>query len=116
MLWLEITAPIVGYLGASGYAYRRRYIRLFKDWRRWQAESPDKTHSWVSDYSHFHKKRKEIPFSRYVWHYQDHLPAGVMALVWPAYWPVKGAKALLRPEVKVPDYEKIKELEDIDED
>lgn len=111
MLWLEIAAPIATYVGGGMYAYRRRYTKLYKNWKRWVAEDPNKDYAWAGEYGMHHKDRKDIDFHRYVWSVQDHIPAGVLAVLWPFYGPAKVIKSFVRPEIKIPDYEKIKELE-----
>lgn len=113
MLWLEIAAPIATYVGGGMYAYRRRYAKLFKNWKRWQAEDPTGDYAWAGEYQMNHKARKDVDFHRYVWSVQDHTPAGIMGFLWPFYLPTKGVKSFLRPEIKVPDYEKIKKLEEL---
>lgn len=116
MLWLEITAPIASYIGGGMIAYRLRYTKLYKEWKRWQSEDPEHTERWMGEYDWNRKSRKNVDFHRYVWTFQDHTPAFVLGFLWPFYYPVKGVKNFLRPEVKIPDYEKIKELEKVDDD
>lgn len=111
MLWLEIAGPIATYVFGGMYAYRRRYVKLFTEYKRWQANDPEKTEKWLGDYDWYRKSRKNVDFHRYVWSFQDHTPAGALAPLWPLYLPAKIVKNFLRPEVKVPDYEKIRGLE-----
>lgn len=116
MLWLEIAAPIATYIGGGMYAYRLRYSKLYKNWKRWQAEDPTGDYTWAGEYGMNHRQRRKVDFHRYVWTVQDHTPAGALAVLWPFYFPAKAVKNFVRPEIKVPDYEKIKELETIDGD
>lgn len=111
MLWLEIAAPIATYVGGGMYAYRRRYTKLYKNWRRWQSEDPTKEFKWAGEYGWHRKNRKDVDFHRYTWTVQDHTPAGALAVLWPLYFPAKALKNFVRPEIKIPDYEKIKGLE-----
>ncbi len=115
MLWLEILAPSLTYVGGAVVAYRKRYATLYRAWRRWQAEGPNKDVRWVDDYDVVRKTRKEVSYRKYVWNFQpkDRTPAEILALLWPIYWVAKGANKILHPEIKIPDYEKIKELEDL---
>jgi len=109
LIWL--TSGVTTYIGGAMVAYRHRYTKLYKNWKRWVAEEPDGTYSWPGEYSMNYKRRKDIDFHRYVWTVQDHTPACILAFLWPFYAPSKMVKSYLRPEIKIPDYEKIKELE-----
>lgn len=112
-MWLEVAAPVAGYVASCGYAYRRRYILLYKAWRRWQADAPDTNVRWWTGYEMCDTPRKNVDYWKYVWDFQGRTPAPFVGLFWPLYWVAKGTKAALHPKVKIPDYEKIKELEDL---
>lgn len=116
MSWLEIILLIATYIFGGMYTYRRRYIRLYKNWKRWQAEDPRGDYAWAGEYDMIHRERRKVDFHRYCWTVQDHTPAGVLAVLWPFYFPAKAVKNFVRPEIKAPDYEKIRELETIDDD
>src|SRR5690606_15961313 len=111
VLWLEVAAPIATYVGGGMIAYRVRYIKLYKNWRRWQAEAPNVTLDWFGEYSMQHVRRQNTTFSTYVRHGQNLLPPSLVAFLWPFYWPVLGVLKFLRPEVKVPDYRTLQELQ-----
>ena len=114
-MWWEVAAPVTTYVAGVLIAYRLRYIKLYKNWSRWQAEDPEATLSWFGEYGMHYVRRNRTDFGTYVREGQRLLPPSIVALLWPAYWPVKGLIRFLRPAVKVPDYTKIRELEKLDE-
>lgn len=112
MLEALIWAGGVGsYLLTAGVVYRKQYIRTFKEWRRWQADDPHKDEELWDDYYAFNRPRAKISYSDFMNLKSPRIPPWWLAPLWLPIGIGVGLKKILQPEVSVPDYIKIKELE-----
>lgn len=114
--WLLALGAPGGYLLSVGVVYRQYYIHTYKKYRRWQAEKPNGEARIYRDigFGYGHKRREDVSYHSWFDVLGVHdLRPGQAAFGWPVFLAYKAGRKLLRPEVKVPDYSKIKELENV---
>ena len=111
--WLGST---VGYLLVAGGVYRKQYVRTFKEWRRWQANDPHKNEELWDDYHSFRRPRAKIDYRTYANWKSDRIAPWYLAPLWLPIGIYLGLRRILQPEVEVPDYTKIEELEKLADD
>lgn len=102
---------ITGYLTVAGGVYRKQYVRTFKEWRRWQAADPNKNEELWDDYHSYRRRRVQIGYREYAQWKSDRIAPWYVGPLWLPIGIYLGIRRVLQPEVTVPDYSKIKELE-----
>ena len=113
---LEVLAwvgSVTGYFGVAGTVYRKQYIRTFKEWRRWQAADPHKDEELHWDYHTYRRPRAKVGYRDYMTYKSGRIPPWWLAPLWLPIGVFIGVRSVLQPEVQVPDYSKIKELENL---
>lgn len=110
LIWV---GSVTGYLAVAGTAYRKQYIRTFKEWRRWQANDPNKNEELWDDYHSFRRPRAKISYHDYVNYKSNRIHPGWLGAFWLPIGIFVGARKILQPEVKVPDYTKLRELDKV---
>lgn len=111
LLWAG--SPLT-YLVIAGIVYRYQYIRTYKEWRRWQAEAPDQLVTLHHEYRISNARRHEVPYWEYMRCKSPSQVPGIAGLFWLPVGLYEAARKVLRPEIEMPDYGKIKGLETTD--
>lgn len=108
---LAWVGSVSGYLAVAGTVYRKQYIRTFKEWRRWQAADPNKNEELWDDYHTFRRPRVKISYHDYMSNKSFRIHPGWLGSLWLPIGLFLGVRKVLQPEVKVPDYARIEELD-----
>lgn len=116
---LEVIAwvgGITGYLTVAGGVYRKQYVRTFREWRKWQADDPHRDEQLWDDYHSYTRPRAKVGYRTYTAWKSDRIAPWYLAPLWLPIGIYLGLRKVLQPEVEVPDYIKIKELEKLSDD
>jgi hypothetical protein len=120
--WLLTSAG--GYLSVSLLGYRLQYIRTFKKYRRWQLAAPNERARFDRGQygrpGHGNVPRKNLEYR----HWFDCPDASVndsdfppqFMFLWPVCLVVVVGDKILHPKIKLPDPQKINEIEAEEED
>lgn len=102
-LILGLGIPVFYFIVALG-TYRRVYTLRRIEFLRWQNAKPDDIHFGELP-------RKQVTYNQWMQHVQDKDYPGWVATCWLLYLILMPVVKIARPEVKVPSYTKIEELE-----
>lgn len=108
-LALGIGIPVLYFLIGLG-TYRRCYTLRRIEFLRWQNAKPDAFHAY-DKYGGDKKPRKQFTYYQWMSEIQDKDWPGWVATCWLFYLILMPIVKIARPEVKVPSYTKIEELE-----
>lgn len=115
LTFLVVMASLVGYTLPALTLTRVLYIREYKKYLARKGTEGTYMHSFNDSYAPppRQKSNKELTYHTYRQHVANTCPPGLAGAFWWVYLPTVAVQKFVHPEVKAPDYTKIKELENM---
>lgn len=112
LVLLGTSSGVGGYIYAAVLVYRKHYRATFRAYRKWQQEAPT-GRVYVDDDGRFEPRpRRSVSYNAWFTATGVHvLRPSWEAIFWLPIVMFRAGAKVLRPEVEVPDYVKIHELE-----